>query len=84
MIIIIKRSPNSLTCIQCPAGWYQNSAHCYKIFQTQLNWYQAEASCKTFNASLLKIDDQSEYNIVYANVYMTQLGSGNLWVSILK
>lgn len=45
-----------------------------------MNWYQAEAACKTYNASLLKIDNQAEYDIVYTNVYLAQLGSGWLWV----
>lgn len=67
-------------CVFCPNDWYQNLTFCYKLFRNLSTWYEAEAICNTYNASLLKIDNILEYNYTYAYYYKSLPPNANLWV----
>ena len=49
--------------VGCPDNdttWKDFGKSCYNLSNADATWYQAENECKKMNATLLKIDDQSE------------------------
>lgn len=66
--------------MQCPTSWTIYSGHCYNIFiNPNLTWTQAEASCNTYNANLIKIDDDLEFKFL-KKIYANYTPGGQLWV----
>ena len=59
------RSVDSKKCVECPLGWTIFSGHCYFVSDIKLSWQNALTFCKSIGSSLIKIDNQAEYDLLY-------------------
>jgi hypothetical protein len=75
-------SVSSNRCVECPDEWVIFSGHCYFINKEKLSWNDAEESCKSQGANLMKIDSDAEYDLTFS-FYEQYANGGNLWVSYL-
>ncbi|XP_061174193.1 C-type lectin lectoxin-Lio1-like isoform X4 [Saccostrea echinata] len=52
-----KRKPLKSVCSQ---GWKRYNGHCYHLFSTKMNWFEAQMFCRKQGATLLQINDARE------------------------
>ncbi|XP_078336994.1 C-type lectin domain family 17, member A-like [Crassostrea virginica] len=50
--------------IACKSGWKRFKGHCYQLFQTKMNWFEAQVFCRQKRTTLLQINDANENNWV--------------------
>ncbi|XP_078336990.1 perlucin-like protein [Crassostrea virginica] len=74
--------------IDCRSGWKRYNGHCYYLFKSKLNWFDAQLFCRKQRSTLVHINDASENNWVsktFPNVLYwidyTDLGKEGNWVS---
>ncbi|XP_052691179.1 lectin BRA-3-like [Crassostrea angulata] len=82
---IWKRKPAPNVCKQ---GWKRYDGHCYHLFNTKMNWFQAQIFCRKQGTTLLQINNASENNWLtknFPNVYywidFTDIGTEGKWVT---
>ncbi|XP_078336991.1 perlucin-like protein isoform X1 [Crassostrea virginica] len=50
--------------IDCKSGWKRYNGHCYYLFKTKMNWFDAQFFCRQHGTNMLQINDASENNWV--------------------
>nr|XP_022344042.1 lectin BRA-3-like [Crassostrea virginica] len=75
--------------IDCKRGWKPYNGHCYKLFQTKMNWFEAQYFCRLQMTTLLQINDANENKWVskaFANVQYwidyTDIGEEGNWFTL--
>ncbi|XP_054974429.1 NKG2-D type II integral membrane protein [Sorex araneus] len=51
-------------CGPCPPNWLCYRNYCYQFFDENKSWYQSQASCMSYNATLLKIYNREEQDFL--------------------
>ncbi|XP_022322446.2 galactose-specific lectin nattectin-like isoform X1 [Crassostrea virginica] len=54
---ICKRKPKVLA---CKLGWKRYNGHCYYLYTTKMNWFEAQVFCRKQGTFLLQINDANE------------------------
>nr|XP_022322484.1 lectin BRA-3-like [Crassostrea virginica] len=82
---IWKRKPKVMA---CKLGWKRYNGHCYYLYTTKMNWFEAQVMCRRQGTYLLQINDANENNWVsrtFPNVRYwidyTDLGMTGKWVT---
>ncbi|XP_078336955.1 C-type lectin domain family 4 member F-like [Crassostrea virginica] len=65
-----------------------DNGHCYYLFRTKMNWFEAQIFCKKQKSQLLQINDQNEniwISMVFPNVRYwidyTDIGKEGCWLT---
>ncbi len=68
----------------CPSSWIFREGHCYKIFDTKITQFQAEALCRANQQSsyLAQITDDDEF--YWMQEYVQKNSTSSVWVSVLN
>jgi hypothetical protein len=69
----------------CPSGWSFYGNSCYKLYQKQLQFSEAQSYCsqQARGSYLVEINSDSEYSYIKSSVLNITNGQ-NAWVSIKK
>ncbi len=69
----------------CPLGWLFYGNSCYKLFQTALEFSQAQSFCsqQARGSYLIEINSDGEYSYIKSSVFNT-LTNVTAWVSLIK
>nr|XP_022337538.1 lectin BRA-3-like [Crassostrea virginica] len=75
--------------IECKSGWKRYNDHCYYLFKTKMNWFDAQVFCRRQSTTLLQINDATENRWVsnaFPNVRYwidyTDTGNEGHWVTL--
>ncbi|XP_062592101.1 perlucin-like protein isoform X2 [Saccostrea cucullata] len=71
----------------CKQGWKRYNGHCYRLFSTKMNWFEAQFFCRKQGTTLLQINDAREnkwlsthYPKVYYWIDLTDAGKEGEWM----
>ncbi|XP_048780912.1 hepatic lectin-like [Ostrea edulis] len=81
-----KRKPVNIV---CKKGWKRYNGHCYVLFSTRVNWFEAQMLCRSRGATLLQIDDTNESKWLSRNfpnvnywIDLTDVGKEGHWIML--
>ncbi|XP_062592105.1 snaclec 5-like isoform X2 [Saccostrea cucullata] len=73
----------------CSSGWKRYNKHCYRLFSTKMNWFQAQMFCRKQGTTLLQINDARESMWLLKNfpkvrywIDLTDIGKERTWMSL--
>merc|ERR1719500_1052442 len=56
--------PSGLARPRCGSGWSAFGSHCYRLFEDELEWQDAEKHCRSVGGTLVSIHSQAEDNFI--------------------
>ncbi|XP_061174176.1 perlucin-like protein isoform X2 [Saccostrea echinata] len=81
-----KRKPLKSVCNQ---GWKLYNGHCYQLFSTKMNWFEAQLFCRKQGTTLLQINDAVESKWLLKNypkvrywIDLTDAGKEGKWMTL--
>lgn len=67
--------------LACPSNWTSHAGHCYKIFNTPVTQFQAEALCRENIKSSYLAEITNDEEFEWIQRFVQQFSNSSVWVN---